>query len=410
MSIQAPTANTAFTSGPITVTGKATDDVQVASVVVNGQAATLTSTNNPSDPREMSFTVSIPLVQGANAISTIATDNEGKTATDSRNVYLDAQDPAVTWTPAAGTTYPTPGNVTISGTATDNLGISTITVNGATVYTGGSPPQTTVNFSRVINLSGGTHDLTVVVRDLGNRTVSETRTVTVIAPESQTTIATSPNPSVSGQTVTFTATVQAAGGATGTPTGLVQFKVDNTNVGGQVLLSGGQASLTTSTLAIGSRAVTASYAGSSIFLPSSAATTHVVNKIGTTTTVTSNLNPSTYNNSVTFTATVSAVAPGTGTPSGTVQFKANGANIGSPASFAGGSVSRSFNNLAAGSHSIEAVYAGNSTFDASTSPSLAQTVTQATPTITWPNPSAIIYGTLLSGAVSSTHSVQWPAS
>ena len=47
--------------------------------------------------------------------------------------------------------------------------------------------------------------------------------------------------------------------------------------------------------------------------------------------VVSNQNPSSIGQSVTFTATVSATSPGSGTPTGTVTFRDGGASIGSGA-------------------------------------------------------------------------------
>ena len=394
LTVTAPTANTAFTSGPISVTGKATDDEQVSSVTVNGNAATLTSTNNPSDPREVSFTVSVPLVAGANPISTIATDNTGKTAADSRNVYLDSLDPAVTWTPADGASYPTPGNVTISGNATDNVGVSSITLNGAIVYTNSGTPQTSVNFTRVLNLQGGTHQLTLVVKDLGNRTITETRTITVIAPPSTTSVVTSPNPSVSGQQVTLAATVS---GAAGTPTGSVQFLADGTSLGSAGLSDGG-ASLATTGLAVGSRSISAIYNGSTIYVASTGTTTQVVNPISTVTTVTSGTNPSTYLNPVTFTATVSNVSPGTGTPTGTVQFKVNGAPFSTPVGLSGSATATlaiTGTAMPAGSVTIEAVYTPSSNTRSPSTGTFTQAVNKRTPTVNWNTPLDIFYGTLL---------------
>src|SRR5207249_4409728 len=52
---------------------------------------------------------------------------------------------------------------------------------------------------------------------------------------SKTVVSSSANPSVAGQTVTFTATV--IGNGPGTPTGTVQFAVDGGNVGGPVNIS-----------------------------------------------------------------------------------------------------------------------------------------------------------------------------
>jgi YVTN family beta-propeller protein len=399
LTVLSPVANTAFSAGPVVVTGKVTDDVQVSSVSVNGVSAALTSGGNPNDPREVSFTVSVPLTPGANQIATIAADNSGKTAADTRTVYLDNQDPVVSWAPADGTTYQTPGNVTISGTATDNLGISTITVNGAVVYTTSGTAQTSVNFSKVLNLAGGTHTIVVVVKDLGNRTVSQSRTVTVIAPETTTTVTTSPKPSVSGQLVTFTATVTPKGGpALGMPTGTVQFKVDGVNFGNPLFLSSGSASMSTSSLAVGSREIAAVYSGSGTFVGSSGTASHTVDKVTTTTALASAVNPSKYGQSVMLTATVTAVAPGAGIPSGTVQFKQNGANIGSAVSLsATGTASLSVSTLSAGAITIVAEYSGNQNYDGSAG-TLMQTVSPATPTLTWNNPTSIPYRTALSGA------------
>src|SRR5262249_44379944 len=49
--------------------------------------------------------------------------------------------------------------------------------------------------------------------------------------------------------------------------------------------------------------------------------------LATTTTVTSSPNPSVFGQSVTFTATVSAASPGSGTPTGTVTFEDGGTTL-----------------------------------------------------------------------------------
>jgi len=76
--------------------------------------------------------------------------------------------------------------------------------------------------------------------------------------------------------VTFTASVGAAVAGFGSPTGSVQFAVDGTNVGAPVPLSGGVASFTTSTLALGGHTVTATYTGDGGFLTSLGTTTLTV--------------------------------------------------------------------------------------------------------------------------------------
>ena len=74
-----------------------------------------------------------------------------------------------------------------------------------------------------------------------------------------------PNPSGQGQSVTFTATVTSTSGPT--PTGTVQFYADGTPLGSAVALSSGQASMSTSALAIGTHQITAEYSGDTNFRP-----------------------------------------------------------------------------------------------------------------------------------------------
>jgi hypothetical protein len=102
--------------------------------------------------------------------------------------------------------------------------------------------------------------------------------------------------------------------------------------------------------------------------------TQSVNKAATSTTVTSSLNPSSRNQRVTFTATVSANTPATKTPTGTVTFKDGNTNLHTATLNGSGQASYSVSNLSRGTHQITAVYAGSSNFLTSTSPVLVQTV------------------------------------
>jgi hypothetical protein len=106
-----------------------------------------------------------------------------------------------------------------------------------------------------------------------------------------------------------------------------------------------------------------------------------LSKAGTAVGVVSGLNPAATNQNIAFTATVTPVAPGTAVPAGTVQFKNNGANLGSPVSLSGGQVSFTVPGaaLGAGSFAITAEYsdpAGN--FNGSTN-GLTQVVTNPAP-------------------------------
>lgn len=66
---------------------------------------------------------------------------------------------------------------------------------------------------------------------------------------------------------------------------------------------------------------------------------------------------------VTYTATVSPLAPAGGTPGNTIQFLVDGTNFGDPVALTGGAASLSVPGLFAGGHTISAVYAGQSGYD-----------------------------------------------
>ena len=187
-----------------------------------------------------------------------------------------------------------------------------------------------------------------------------------------TTLSSSPNPSVFSQPVTFTATVTSGGGV---PSGTVTFKNGSSILGNSPLDGTGHAGFTTSTLAVGSNSITATYNGDSNFSAStSSALTQTVNKDSTTASVTSSLNPSNHNQPVTFTATVVVNAPGTAVPTGTVTFKDGNRRLGSGSLNASGQATFSISNLNKGRNSITAVYEGSGSSLGSTSPVLIQTV------------------------------------
>ena len=97
----------------------------------------------------------------------------------------------------------------------------------------------------------------------------------------------------------------------------------------------------------------------------------------TTTSVSSSANPATYGSAVTFTATVA----GGVAPTGNVTIN-DGATVLGAAALNGSSQATLTTNLAVGSHSITAVYAGDANNSGSTSAVLTQSVTPASLTVT----------------------------
>ena len=127
-----------------------------------------------------------------------------------------------------------------------------------------------------------------------------------------TTLSASANPSVYGQSATFTATVTSTVLGDGTPTGSVQFVVDGSNFGEAVnLVNGVATSAAIGSLDAGSHMVTAIYSGDTDFIASTAASlTQVINKAHLT--VTADPQTKTYDGSVfsPFTATLSGFVNG----------------------------------------------------------------------------------------------------
>jgi Bacterial Ig-like domain (group 3) len=194
-----------------------------------------------------------------------------------------------------------------------------------------------------------------------------------------TTLAASPaSASVFGQPVAFTATVTGGDGG-----GTVAFKDGAATLAGcaAIALSGSgpyTATCTTSTLAVGSHSIVATYSGDTSFIGSaSTALPYMVNKAATTTTLTASPSgSSSFGQSLTFTATVAAAPPGAGAPSGTVAFTIDGTPVGSSSVSGSGQATLSTSSLSAGSHAIAAAYSGDANFLASNG-SLAHSVTCA---------------------------------
>jgi hypothetical protein len=104
-----------------------------------------------------------------------------------------------------------------------------------------------------------------------------------------------------------------------------------------------------------------------------------------------------WGQAVTLTATLTPYVNGSNSSDGMdVNFFDGTINIGT-GKLSGGVASVTLTSLATGPHSFTAVFGGDCTsFTGSTSVAILETVGKATPTITWPNPGPIPYGTSLS--------------
>jgi hypothetical protein len=159
---------------------------------------------------------------------------------------------------------------------------------------------------------------------------------------------------VSGQLLTLIATVTAA---SGTAFGTVTF-FDGTQILGQVALDpNGQSRLPVSFHA-GVHALRATFAGIEPFTASASATVNeTVNQDATTTTISARVFGGTF---VALSALVQPVAPGSGSPSGTVTFRDGNTIVATLTVSSGSAVF--YLRLPAGKHSLTATYSGDSDF------------------------------------------------
>lgn len=178
---------------------------------------------------------------------------------------------------------------------------------------------------------------------------------------------------IQGQAATLTATVTSP---LGTPSGSVAFKEGASTIGTADLDGSGAATLDISSLAAGQHTIVASYLGNGNYQAS--VSTSIAQQVSSATTVTlvSSANPSLVGQSVQIEATVSIVAPGTGTATGSIQFLTNGVEAGLPVDLVDGKAALSTGDLPAGTNTIEARYAGNADFEGSVN-SLLQVVNRA---------------------------------
>jgi hypothetical protein len=237
--------------------------------------------------------------------------------------------PVITWANPAGITYGT----ALSGTQLN----ATANVNGSFVYT----------VPAAAALGAGTHELSVTFTpaDGANYTAASRSVLIVIAPAALTVRADHAS-KVYGQALpAFTAT----------GTGLVN--------GDSIASLGGMLAFATSataTSAPGSYSVTPSGVSSANYTITFAAGTLTVNKASTSLTLTTTPNPSNNNQTVQLRAVVSAVAPGAGTATGTVEFRENGTLLGTATLVNG--VATMNKNFKRGTHPLTATYAGNTSF------------------------------------------------
>ncbi len=218
-------------------------------------------------------------------------------------------------------------------------------------------------------------------------------------PQTTTAMTASPNPANVGQPVTLVARVQAVAPATGTPTGSVEFFDETADLGNAPLVNG-VATLTVRSIRGGARPLTAVYSGDTLFASSVSPTLNQINNtVGSTTTLTSNPNPSGANQTTRLVATVAGPGP---FATGNVAFYEGQTLLGvGPLAAAQAYLDIAFG--AIGSHTLQAVFAGDVSYQGSASALYNHVVLEsAVVTLTaTPNPANVTRDVTLTATVTS---------
>ena len=197
---------------------------------------------------------------------------------------------------------------------------------------------------------------------------------------------TSPASGTYGGSISLAATLTANSTALANET--ITFSLNGTSVGTATTNSSGIATLLGVSLSGINAGSYSSYVGAAFagdfgnnnYAASSTTENLAISQVAPAISLSASSNPAIYGQAVTFTATISSTA---GTPSGTVTFEDAGKALpgNSTVTLSGSTASFSISTLALGSHTITAVYSGDTNFTAETTATLNETVVDTGPTV-----------------------------
>lgn len=370
-----------------------------------------TTTNQALSPPETidangdaSVTLEGEFASGGNEMVAEYSGDTNYAATNSTppvNINTQASTTSMVVTPSTSTV--TPGE-TITATVTLTVGTpaagsvnpaGVVTLNldgGQEVYTGslvtsGGVTSSTISVVIPTNSTLTTHTLQAVYNGntdySGSTSPQITLNVTTSTPVVTVTPATtSPLPNSQMQ-VTIAVAPQYNGETP--PTGTVTLTMDGVQVGAASLVPQAPSSLATvsiTTPASGTHTLQASYSGDSYYsAQTSSQVSFTVSKDATTTVLTPATTSVSSGNSLQVSAAISASPYVSSLPTGTVSFLVDGTSVATATVISGSpaTVTTTLTGLSAGSHTLEAVYSGDSNYATSTSAPVSITVAK-TPT------------------------------
>ncbi len=307
---------------------------------------------------------SAPINAGTYAVSAgfTSTDTNYTNAAGSGSITIAAATPTVT---VSGGPFTYDGNPhPATGTAT---GAGGATVAGTFAFTynpgGSSPPVNAGTYAVTASFTSGN-------ANYGNATGAGSIKINPATPSFS---------NLSGPTILYGQSPTVLGGVIKAglviPTGSVSITLNGSTSSAPIDPATGSfaASFITGQLGVSGSpyVITYSYAGGGNFTGAGPDISRAltVSKASSLTTLLATPNPATIGQQVTFTATVVAVSPGSGIPTGTVTFLDGTTVLGTGALNSSGQASFATSALASGAHTITAAYQGDGDFVGSSTPS-----------------------------------------
>jgi hypothetical protein len=184
VSVTNPASGAGVSGGSVTLSANASDDNAVAGVQFKVDGTNV-GTEDTASPYSITWN-STSVANGAHTITAVARDNAGNTTTSSGiSVTVsntpDTTPPTVSITaPTAGSTV-SGGSVTVSASASDNVGVAGVQfkVDGSNVGSEDTTSSYSISWDSA-SVANGTHTIAAVARDgAGNSTTSSSISVTV---------------------------------------------------------------------------------------------------------------------------------------------------------------------------------------------------------------------------------------
>jgi hypothetical protein len=192
----------------------------------------------------------------------VTVQSAGTTATVSSSLNPAAAGEAVTFSAVLASSYATPSGAVDFYDSGALIGSAILDATGKATFT-------------TSTLSAGTHSISVSFAGSSNFKSSVSSAISQVITSvgsmgpTATMVSSSANPSTSGQSITLTANVVGTSSSkNAAPTGTVTFYDGAASLGNTALNSNGLATITTSSLAVGSHAITAVYVGDANFVSS----------------------------------------------------------------------------------------------------------------------------------------------